>query len=343
MNLLFDKREQSSQSVPDKEYTQDDVMFHSDEAGPVKDNKAASKNKIKKPKKQMKMGWLYFILIPLTVVVLVMGYLFYFQRDLLFKPKVPTTITQKQHTVLDSSEQQTDQVVQQPTTTESIEQQPVVQNQPVNQSQTDAESKPVSQAGQTRVTTPVTRTSASGQSVVAVQLVDNFLNALPASVSLSSLFIDENTFSVGVSTTSSSALSSYYQSLSSSLPAGAAITTEPKLTGRQTLIAGTYSNVSPQRGTNPISAANMRTQINNIINKNSVLKHEITVGAPKAWNSGKRSLVFVKISGQMNNCQNVVTDIFNSGWDVSLSKIIVMPVNKSNGTLVLRFFLNNPA
>ena len=90
MNLMYDKRENGA-----KKPTEDDIPQPD---SPLQGGKIGKKNKIKpreqklKPPRKPIFGRLLILFIPLLLTLLVVLYLFYFQRGILFKDKTPTNL-----------------------------------------------------------------------------------------------------------------------------------------------------------------------------------------------------------------------------------------------------------
>ncbi|HPG39160.1 MAG TPA: hypothetical protein PLP19_03655 [bacterium] len=334
MNLMIDKREQEKPDDNSPTFPQEPPP-NTSEGQPLQPKDIKKIKRELKGKKAVPTGLFYFIIIPLIILSLVVVYLYYFKRDLLFKPKlnIPPVVQVQQTPVADSTAMLLGQTPGPDSTLSTANQ---VQPQ-------------VSEPGQT-TTPPVTPPTQVVRTVpgtnVTAQIMNTLVNSIPIDMIISTLYLDENTFSMEVKANSQTGIDKVYTSLKSALPANTSITSEPKIVGGNCIIAGTYS--LPAAQPKPASAkandaATLSAEISALITKNNTKKLELSIESARAWNNKMRAPVFIKVEGSVSNCQKLVNEILQSDRDYQVSKVILMPSSLQSSVLVIRVFLVYPA
>ncbi len=310
MNLIFDKREK----VKDR---QEEDFLH--ETVPVTENSGEPfvPDNLEKPKKIKKKGlpsgFIYFIFIPLIVMSLVFVYLFYFNKNDVIKYK--NQILSPKGGIVDSTGQQSiipgQQTVQPSDTTKTV-------------SPGSAQDFPEN---------------------VTTRIIGVLVNSLSPELKLSTLYLDENTFSAQMRTNSQADLEKLYSKFNG-LPDNIKIDSTPTITNSQALISGTFTVPQSPVSETPVKTFNRGTfesELTELLLKNNTRKIEFSLGPNQSWKDKTRALAFVKIEGSISNCQKFTGDFLSGGWDLNVSKIILIPSNEQSAVMVLRVFIYNPA
>jgi len=288
-----------------------------------------------KGKKAVPTSLFYFIIIPLIILSLVVVYLYYFKRDMLFKPelKIPPVVQIQQTPVADSTAMLLGQT---PATDSTLA--------AANQLQT-----PVQEPEQTAtapVTPPAQVVRITPGTNVTAQIMNTLVNSIPVDISISTLYLDENTFSMEVKTNSQAGIDKVYATLKSALPVNASITSEPKIVDGNSIIAGTYTLPTAQPKPASVKAndaATLNAEISALITKNNTKNLELSIESARTWNNKMRAPVFIKVEGSVSNCQKFFNEVLQSDRDYQVSKVILMPSSQQSSVLVIRVFLVYPA
>jgi len=310
MNLIFDKREKEEDRVEEK-FQADTAPIEEIDTS-IQPEKSIGPKKIRK--KGLPAGFIYFIIIPLLVMTLVVIYLFYFNKDVVFKYKnqiLPPKI---------SSQDTTDK-------------QPAVPGREI-----------VQPSDTTQVVSQVLTQEISEN--LSTRIIGEIVNNLGPALKLTTLYMDENAFSAQITTNSQTDLEQLYSKLDNNLPDNVKFDSTPTISNSQAFISGTYT--VPQRSeagkpSKTFNRATLETELSELVSKTNTRKNEFSLGPNQVWNDKIRALIFVKIEGSIANCQQFVNDFLHSGWDLHVSKIILMPSNDQRAVLVLRVFIQNPA
>jgi len=159
-----------------------------------------------------------------------------------------------------------------------------------------------------------------------------FQNALSPDVNLGSLIFDESTFTAEVSGNNSQAVQNYYNKLEAQLPGFASLNSLTLPTGTQTLITGTV-DLSSSSGQAP-AQNQVESRLNALVSATNVRK--ISLSSQSAAN-GKTSY-FIKVSGSLNDCMTFLNKVVQEGWNLKISKILLLPSTyNSDRVFVLRF------
>ncbi|MBN2411597.1 hypothetical protein JXQ31_07875 [candidate division KSB1 bacterium] len=308
MNLIFDKREKENDHV-DKDHLHNTVPTEKKDEPFIEDNLIKPK-RIKK--KGLPAGFFYFIIVPLIVMSLVVLYMFYFKKDMVLKYK--NQILSPKSGIVDTTGQQptiSGRDIEQPSDTTKIVSPVAVQDAPEN---------------------------------VTTRIIGVLVNNLTPELKLSTLYLDENTFSAQMRTNSQGDLENLYSQFNS-LPDNIKIDSTPTITNSQALISGTFSIPQRSASETPVKSFNRGTfesELSELLLKNNTRKVEFSLGPNQSWNNKTRALAFIKIEGSISSCQQFVNDFLSSGWDLTVSKIILMPSNEQSAIMVLRVFIHNP-
>jgi len=311
MNLIFDKRDKVSEDHVEEKIQVDTVPIEKNDLS-INPETTIKPKKIKK--KGVRPGFFYFIIIPLIVMSLLIVYMFYFKKDVVLKYK--------------------DQLLSPKDTTQQV-----AGNQPAITGQEDVQPSDTT----TLVTQALTEDSPEN---ISSRIIGVLVNSLTAELKLSTLYLDENTFSAQIRTNSQVDLDNLYSKLNNTLPNNIKVDTTPTIANSQALISGTYNvpqSSTPETPVKTFEKGTFEKELSELVSKNNTRKIEFSIGPNQAWNNKTRALIFVKIEGSTSNCQKFVSEFLQSGWDLHVSKIILMPSNDQSSILVLRVFIHNPA
>ncbi len=312
MNLLNDKREHEQNQPHDYQEPSpaesrqprsfDEPRYEQPEYTPRREGRS--------PRKEKKnSGKAFIITLVLLIVVSLVGYFG------LFRDKGPETIR-----ITDTPEQ----------TPELQEGQPQAE-EPPQLEQTRRDTPAIRQQPKTEPdVTP--KTSSAQQS--GFSYADNILNSLQTAGSgqdqLSSIFIDESTFWVEVSSASTQAAVQFFNSLKATSPDFIELTSSAPQ--KSTFIISGNLNVSIPDQTANISPQQLRQTLDSIFSRVNVTKLDQSV----TTRAELGVFAFVKMRGSLNQCQSFIRELAQSEWPYNVSKIILTP-QAGEMLLTLRF------
>ncbi len=334
MNLMIDKRDQEKEQDSRPGLSQEPQMTDQEDK-PFEPPDIKKIKKELKGKKAVPAGLFYFIIIPLIILSLVFVYLYYFNPDLLFKPKTKIPpVVQVQHTpVADSTAELLGSAP-----TSGADSTAVQTASPLTTPAPTGIATQTPQLPQPARTTP-------GANVTA-QVMNSLVNSIAADMKISTLYLDENTFSMEVKTSSQAAIDKMYATLKSALPVNASITSEPKIVNSTSIVAGTFTVAAAQErpaSSQANDSATLNAELSALITKSNTQKIELSIESARRWNNKMRVPIFIKVEGSVSNCQKLVNEVLKSDRDYQVSKVILMPSTLQSSVLVIRLFLLYPA
>jgi hypothetical protein len=189
-------------------------------------------------------------------------------------------------------------------------------------------------------------TNASGQQVVvsgsqstgessmttASSVMQTIQNTLGAG-QVAAFFLDDGSFSAEVEAESAAGARDIYSSLESSLPVGSQLTSaEP--TGSHALITGSF-NASSSSDPTGLAQNDIDQALRQIAGDAGTTVASLNVDAP----ANEQAFVVMRLSGSFQACQTFVAKLSQKSWNISISKMILMPAPGGGFTLVLRFYM----
>jgi len=310
MNLLNDKREHDQHQPHDYQEPSpvesqqprsfDEPRYEQPEYSPRRETRTPQKDK-------KNSGRAFIITLILLIVVSLIGYFG------LFRDKKPDTIQ-----ITDTPEQtpQVQQGEKPPQLETTRRDTPAIQEKPATEPDR----------------TPSPGLSSDGQSGFAS--ADNILKTLQTVANtqdqLSSIFIDESTFWVEVSSASTEAALRFFNSLKASVPDFVELTSSAPQ--KATFIISGNLNVSIPDRTANVTQQQLRQTLDTIFSRVNVVKLDQSVSTRAELGV----FAFVKMRGSMNQCQTFIRELAQSNWPYKVSKIILTP-QAGEMLLTLRF------
>lgn len=164
-------------------------------------------------------------------------------------------------------------------------------------------------------------------------------SSFPEDMNIGTVIIDENSFSIEVSSSSRSAIESYFAGLKKQVNGDLSFSpSSGNYSGVRALITGTFQS-SKQEWRSDTKASNIDDLLKNIRQKavDSGLKVvEITSEKSKTLSGLKRTPLFIKVTGDGNSFSTFSSSIVNITQNIGVSKLIVMFSSRQNVTYVLR-------
>ncbi len=160
-----------------------------------------------------------------------------------------------------------------------------------------------------------------------------------SSVNLRTLYMDENAFTLEVSSRSPQQIREFYQSLSAQLAPAAQMAALPGQISGRTLLNGTISDAEPtdrQGRGGPETTAQIRTNLADLAAAAGVNVVNINFGERRTILGRNVVEVFIKVRGPAPDCQAFFARFTAKKWNYKVSKILLMPEQGQN-TFVLRF------
>lgn len=180
----------------------------------------------------------------------------------------------------------------------------------------------------------------SGADVTSLAGVVAVVNqALSGDVRLATLFMDESTFSVEVTSASPTSLTNFINTLKQMLPTDFSFSTVPasNFTNRLLVNAIFPAMKSAASSAATLSAAQLRSELVTMVRDSGTSLDEITISEPRTWNQIKRSDVYLKTRGSLAQCQAMLEKYHQKGWNSKILKVIAMPLDTNLINFVLRF------
>ncbi len=323
MNLMNDKREQerSRGFGPIEESGKPQASYQQRQGQSQKEGQyQAEYPKAKKGSPKLFFGTL-FLLIAITAIIY---FVFYKPRQSPITEEQGITEQRDVESETDASPGQ--ETTQQPETVPREEMAP-----PSAEGTTAVQEEAPAAAQKPPATTGTQTTDAALAQINSVMSV--FQNTLSDDVDLGSLIFDESTFTAEVNGNSRQAVQNYYNKIQSQLPGFASVNTLAPSSGTQALITGTVK-LSTGGGQTP-AADQVESRINALVNSTNVRKISLSQSAANG-----RTSYFLKVDGSLNDCMTFYNKVVQEGWNLKISKILLLPsTSDSNRILVMRFLV----
>ena len=185
-------------------------------------------------------------------------------------------------------------------------------------------------------------TSSTDKSVTLLgNIMSTIVGSLPSSSKLLTLFLDDGSFSIEVAGQSAD-LTKFQNDLKAGLPATAKVSSG-SVTGGKTLVSGSFPRAEAKTGGSPIQKDQVLSQMTTISNSVGAQVLEKSAAGNVISGNVSKAMIHFKVSGTVNQCQNVLSEFSKKDWNVQISKVILLPLNQQRANLVLRFSLINPA
>ena len=214
---------------------------------------------------------------------------------------------------------------------------PPTQDQLANNAEITQQDK--SEQSQSEEQTPEQLNRQPVGTVKSAQVIGNImstlLSAIPSSSRLSTLFMDDGSFSIEVSG-SQADLQKYQSDLKSSL--ASAKISHGAISGGKTLISGTFPLAENSTSGGSVQKDDVLAQLTSLAGSAGVQVLEKSTKDLRSGGSTK-SEIFLKVSGSVDQCQNVLKDFADKNWNVQISKVLLLPMNQQKANLVLRFLV----
>ena len=163
--------------------------------------------------------------------------------------------------------------------------------------------------------------------------------ALSGDVRLATLFMDESTFSVEVTSAGPTSLTNFINTLKQKLPTDFSFSTVPasNFTNRLLVNAIFPAMKGSVSSAATLSAAQLRNEVVTMVRDSGTALDEITISEPRIWNQMKRSDIYLKTRGSLAQCQAMLEKYHQKGWNSKILKVIAMPLDANLINFVLRF------
>ncbi len=232
-----------------------------------------------------------------------------------------------------------------PPTPSIVEQPPVAALTDTNQTAAPVEAKPATAVGETKTATPVTTMTGSDPISQMMNAVDKIVTLVPASVALTTLVMDENSFSIEVSSDSRDAMERFYADLKVQMPCELVFSpTTGKYQGVRSLMTG---NLGALTASGPpvteMSPAELSTELRKIAKTAGLAIIEVTPLKNVGKNSNKRVPIFIKTRGTLPEFAAFSRSLVDKNWNLQPAKFILMNSKAQATTFVLRLELAQPA
>ncbi len=176
----------------------------------------------------------------------------------------------------------------------------------------------------------------------AMQLIANIMTALPADVRLSTLIMDESSFSAEVAADGRSAIENYFATLQARMPGQLSFSpSSGYYSGVRALINGTFADINPPTGTTTTAAdlTRMKGELRQMAGDNSFAKPEISYGKAMLRGEVRYVPLFIKVTGTRENFAAYGRAIARRYPELRLSKVIMMLKAEEKVTGVYRLEL----
>lgn len=210
---------------------------------------------------------------------------------------------------------------------------PVADSTETTQQEQVDQSQPQEQAPE-RLTQQQPAGAVKGVRVIG-NMMSTLLGSIPSSSRLSTLFMDDGSFSIEVSGPRSD-LEKYQNDLKRDL--SSAKISHGAISGGKTLISGTFPMAANSSSASGVGKDKVLSDLTSLSGSTGVRVVEKSAKDLGAGGSAK-SEIFLKVSGSVDQCQNVLKGFADKNWNVQISKVLLLPMNQQRANLVLRFLL----
>jgi hypothetical protein len=172
-------------------------------------------------------------------------------------------------------------------------------------------------------------------------IMSTIVESIPGSSKLLTLFLDEGSFSIELAGQSSD-LSKFQNGLKAGLPADAKVS-GGSISGGKTLVSGSFPRGKGRSGNTLVEKEQALEQLSLICKSVGAQVLEKSAGQNVVTGNSSRAMIHFKVSGSVEQCQNVLAEFAQKDWNIQISKVILLPLNQQRANLVLRFLLANSA
>lgn len=204
----------------------------------------------------------------------------------------------------------------------------------------ETETPPQSQSA----ATPALPDYGSGQGPLqtAVQLIATVIAARPQEVQLTTLIMDESSFSAEVSSASRADIENYFAALQTKVPGPLSFSpSSGYYTGVRALINGTFSDINKTipAPTGEVDLKNLKKELRQLAVDNRFKSPEITFGKAVVRGTRHSTPIFIKVIGSEGDFEAYGRAIAQRYPYLTLHKIILMlkPTEKVTGVFRLEF------
>ncbi len=328
MNLLEDYREQGvSQGEFEPPRPQQPIQTDDLEPPTVAPPSMSGYDPYSKRKKSSLMP---FVLI--VVLVAVVGGLAYWglfrddtDLDQLLEPESEATITETESS--------------QPEDETRVEQEPVESTQtPEEMAQQPSRPEPTAAS---RPKSPIPSRPGGDQGLAQLHTwMGSVLDALPQQVTLSTLIMDESSFSVEVTAERRAQLELYFTNLKESMGESLSMAPSP---GTGVEARALITNVFEIDSSPPMSAGQNASSLLQTLREQAtsfnLAVQESTIGQEIQVSGRKKMPLFFKVLGPTSQCREFLGSVAQQNYPIAISKLILMPKTLQQAEFVLRFEL----
>lgn len=168
-------------------------------------------------------------------------------------------------------------------------------------------------------------------------IMGTILGAIPSGSRLSTLFLDDASFSVEI-TGNATALRSFQNDLKSGLPPETRLS-NGSVTGGKTLVSGTFPRVGGAAAGQVVSKEQIARELNALCSQIGARVLESNVGSDVVSGGKRKAMLHFKIDGSTEQCRQVLEGFSQKNWNVEISKVILLPLTPQRANLVLRFLV----
>jgi hypothetical protein len=175
--------------------------------------------------------------------------------------------------------------------------------------------------------------------------VDKIVTLIPPSVSLSTLVMDESSFSLEVSSDSRDAMERFYADLKLQMPCELVFApTTGKYQGVRSLMTGSLSARSADgAAVSDLSATDLCNELRKMAKTAGLAILEITPLKHVGKTPDRRTPIFIKTRGAMTEFASFNRLLVEKNWNLQPAKLILMTTKSKAMTFVLRLELARPA
>lgn len=179
-----------------------------------------------------------------------------------------------------------------------------------------------------------------GANIKTSDVLTTFMKALPEGVHLGTLYLDERSFTAEVNAANRAEIVAFQEQLQEQ------ISKEIRLsgTGVNALITGSFLATGNGSVVQPadIDRGALGPALSALAGEMGLDVVDLKIGEDKILGTTRAAEVFVKLKGSISDCQSYFEQIAQKGWNLKLSKMILMPSAGQEASIVLRFQFVNP-
>ncbi|HNR68513.1 MAG TPA: hypothetical protein PKN04_08435 [bacterium] len=173
------------------------------------------------------------------------------------------------------------------------------------------------------------------------QLMSWFSEALPKDMRLTTLIMDETSFSAEISAADRQALDAFYQRLQDRFPGKVTFSPTTGTSGTRTLLSGLYDSPVAPVSASASTAQGILANLQSHASTTGVQIIDSGADSPRQRADQKTvTPLFVKVRGTNNGCLNFIRRIAQENGAVRVSKVILLSNTDQQSDLVLRLEVN---